>query len=80
MDKCKHYDNLPEGKTVCSFGRGCLACQDCVCPDCHLCKDEHCSCNNCVTCGKYLEEDEKYYCEDCDDLFCEKHYENKECC
>ena len=33
--------------SCCSLGnQGCVACWDCVCPDCHHCKDIHCHCDS----------------------------------
>lgn len=45
MNKCEFCSNssLSEGKTGCSYGRDCLACEDCVCPYCHQCEKD-CSC------------------------------------
>lgn len=42
-DQCGTKD-LPGGSTACSVGDGCIACEDCVCPNCHQCKKIHCSC------------------------------------
>ncbi len=61
---------LPDGASACAMGIDCLVCEDCVCPDCHMCYTHHCGCNNCTICNTYLSEDERGYCDKCDEMVC----------
>jgi hypothetical protein len=48
MDSCENCGTkqLPENNTACGYGDNCMACEDCVCPDCYSCKFKHCSCDS----------------------------------
>ncbi len=43
INHCQNCNSnkLPENSTACATG-DCLACENCVCPDCHRCKLKHC--------------------------------------
>jgi hypothetical protein len=71
--------NLPGDATACADGN-CMVCEECMCSKCdegQMC-EKHCGCSQCSECEIELDEDEKYLCNGCVDVFCEEHIKKKE--